>query len=101
MSLITDLIGGVISLALRIVLALAAAVFAVSLLLAGLFVVAFMLLRGLITGRKSAPTMVWQQYRQASQARWTQRPGTAGQPGQRPANPADIVDVTPRDLPPK
>ena len=100
MSLISDLIGGVVSLALRIVLALAAAIFAVSLLLAGLFVVAFLLLRGLITGRKAAPTMVWQQYRQASQARWTQRPGSPARPGQRTADPADIVDVTPRDLPP-
>ncbi|MBE2263194.1 MAG: hypothetical protein IAE92_10660 [Burkholderiaceae bacterium] len=101
MSLISDLIGGVLSLALRIVLALMAAVFAVSLLLAGLFVVVFLVLRGLITGQKAAPTMVWQQYRQASQQRWTRRPGAAPGPGQRAADPADVVDVTPRDITPR
>ena len=90
MNLISDLIGGIFSLVLRIVLALAAAVFAVSLLL-----------RGLITGQKAAPTMVWQQYRQASQARWTQRPATPAKPGQRQADPADVVDVTPRDVTPR
>ncbi len=106
MSLISDFIGRVVSLALRLVFGLAAAVFAVSLLFAGLVAVVFMLLRALLTGRKPAPVMVWQRYREASKAssaRWTNRatsPATPAARGARPT-PADVVDVTPRDIPPR
>ena len=106
MSLIFDLVGRIVSLVLRLVFGLAAAVFALSLLFAGLLAVVFMLLRALLTGRKPAPVMVWQRYRQASQAsraRWTNRAAPAAAPsakGLRPA-PADVVDVTPRDVTPR
>jgi len=106
MSLITDFVGRIVALALRLVFGLAAAVFALSLLLAGLLAVVFMLLRALLTGRKPAPVMVWQRYREASKAssaRWTNRvPPTAGPVarGVRP-EPADVVDVTPRDITPR
>jgi ornithine cyclodeaminase/alanine dehydrogenase-like protein (mu-crystallin family) len=106
MSLITDLVGRLVSLALRLVLGLAAAVFALSLLFAGLVALAFMLLRALLTGRKPAPVMVWQRYREASRAsstRWTGRATPAVTPaamGVR-STPADVVDVTPRDIPPR
>jgi ornithine cyclodeaminase/alanine dehydrogenase-like protein (mu-crystallin family) len=106
MLLISDFIGRVVSLALRLVFGLAAAVFAVSLLFAGLVAVAFMLLRALLTGRKPAPVMVWQRYREASRAssaRWTARATPSDTPAQKGARavPADVVDVIPRDITPR
>lgn len=100
MSLISDFAGRAIALLLRLVLALAAAVFAISLLLAGLVAVVFMLLRALLTGRKPAPVMVWQRYRQASASRWTRRSSAEGRDGPRAAV-ADVVDVEARDIPPR
>jgi hypothetical protein len=114
MSLIADMASRIVSLALRLALGLFALVFALSLMVAGLIAVFFMLLRSLLTGRKSAPVMVWQRYRDASRAnsgRWTNRtnrttppgtPGTAGTPTARGARPAstDVQDVTPRDITP-
>jgi hypothetical protein len=104
MSLISDFIGSLVSLALRLVFGLAAAVFALSLLFAGLLAVVFMLLRALITGRKPAPFMVWQRYRDASRAssaRWTGRAATDPAAKGVRAVPADVVDVIPRDIPPR
>jgi hypothetical protein len=90
MSLITDFVGRIVALALRLVFGLAAAVFALSLLFAGLLAVVFMVLRALLTGRKPAPVMVWQRYREASRAssaRWTRpcrdRSRTRGKGGSR------------------
>jgi hypothetical protein len=106
MSLITDFVGRLVSLALRLFFGLAAVVFALSLLLAGLVALAFILLRALLTGRKPAPFMVWQRYRaasKASSAHWTNHATSAATPvarGARPT-PADVVDVTPRDIPPR
>jgi hypothetical protein len=106
MSLISDFIGRIASFALRLVFGLAAAVFALSLLFAGLLAVAFMLLRALLTGRKPAPVMVWQRYREASRAssaRWTDRAtpsDTLAQKGVRTV-PEDVVDVIPRDVTPR
>ncbi len=111
MSLIADMASRIVSLALRLALGLFALVFALSLMVAGLIAVFFMLLRSLLTGRKSAPVMVWQRYRDASRAnsgRWTNRttppgtPGTAGTPTARGARPAstDVQDVTPRNITP-
>jgi hypothetical protein len=101
MSLISDFIGRAISLLLRLALALAAAVVAISLLLAGMVAVVFMLLRALLTGRKPAPVMVWQRYRQASASRWTQRAASEGGHGRPRAAVADVVDVEARDIPPR
>ncbi len=104
MSLIADFIGRVASALLRLAFALAAAVFAVSLLLAGLVAVVFMLLRAVLTGRKPAPVVVWQRYRAASKAsadRWTHRAGaSAARSGARSA-PAEVVDVQARDVTPR
>lgn len=111
MSLIADMASQIVSLALRLVFGLFALVFALSLLVAGLIAVFFMLLRSLLTGRKPAPVMVWQRYRDASRAsseRWTSRTKSPGRPGTSgtltaggasPAS-ADVEDVTPRDIPP-
>jgi hypothetical protein len=56
-----------------------------SLLFAGLLAVVFMLLRALLTGRKPAPVMVWQRYREASRAssaaRWTEPRRDRSRPG--------------------
>lgn len=106
MSLISDFIVRIASFALRLVFGLAAAVFAVSLLVAGLVAVVFMLLRALLTGHKPAPVMVWQRYREASRAssaRWTDRATPSATPAARGvrSTPADVVDVTPRDIPPR
>ncbi len=104
MVLITDFVARIVSMALRLVFGLAAVVFALSLLFAGLLAVVFMLLRALLTGRKPAPVMVWQRYREASRAstaRWTSRAvADPAAKGVR-AVPADVVDVTPRDIPPR
>jgi hypothetical protein len=109
MASISDFLGSLIALLLRLIFALAAVVLAVSLLLAGLVAVAFMLLRALLTGQRPAPVVLWQRYRAASQAsaaRWTRRPGSSTpgnrppQPGMRPL-PADVVDVPSRDIPPR
>jgi hypothetical protein len=106
MSLITDFVARIVSMALRLVFGLAAAVFALSLLFAGLLAVVFMVLRALLTGRKPAPVMVWQRYREASRAssaRWTDRAmpsDTRAQKGARVV-PADVVDVVPRDITPR
>jgi hypothetical protein len=111
MSLISDMANQLVSWVLRLVFGLFALAFALSLLAAGLIAVFFMLLRSLLTGRKPAPVMVWQRYRDASRAsseRWTNRtkppgtPGPSGAPTARGARPAsaDVEDVTPRDIPP-
>ncbi len=106
MALITDFVGRIVALALRLVFGLAAVVFALSLLFAGLLAVVFMVLRALLTGRRPAPIMVWQRYREASRAssaRWTSRAATAAEPAAKGgrAVPADVVDVIPRDIPPR
>ena len=102
MSVIADFAGQIVNLALRLVFGLFALVFALSLLVAGLIAVFFMLLRALLTGQRPAPVMVWQRYRAASQAsaeRWTRRaPGA--QERLRPA-PGDVTDVVAKDVTPR
>ena len=103
MSLIADFANQIVSLVLRLVFGLFALVFALSLLVAGLIAVFFMLLRARLTGRRPAPIVAWQRYRAASQAsaeRWTRR--APGAPDRR-AQPADddVTDVTPRDVTPR
>ena len=103
MSLIAEVASQIVSLAVRLVFGLFALIFAASLLVAGLIVVLFMVLRALLTGRKPAPVMVWQRYRAASQAsaqRWTGRaPDAAGRATRPLAD--DVTDVTPRDVTPR
>ncbi len=93
MTLLFDLIGQVAALLLRLMFTLVAAAFALGVLLIGLVVVLFMLLRALLTGRKPMPFMVWQRYREASRAsraRWTNR---ARSPWAQPAADDDVTDV--------
>ena len=86
---------------LKLVLGVFAAVFAISLLLAALLVLAFSLLKSLITGRKPSPAMVFGRFQKFSpQGMW---PGAAGRDdaGVRGANRSkgDIVDVEVREIP--
>jgi hypothetical protein len=106
MNLIVDLPRRLFGWVFRVLLLAAAAVFTLSLLLAAVVMLLFSVLGALLTGRKPAPVMVWQRYREASQAskaRWTAR-ATSGanalRTGHRPP-PADVVDVTPRDVTPR
>ncbi len=82
----TDLVSRLLRFALRLVFALAATVFLVSLMLASLVVVLAVSIWSLLTGRKPAPVVLFQQFRQARE-RYAQgmfRTGTAS---------ADVVDV--------
>jgi hypothetical protein len=81
---------------LKLVLGLFAAIFALSLLAATLVVLALSLLKGLVTGRKPAPVMLFESFRQfRSRSMW---------PGNRPPQSAsarqtgDIVDVEVREI---
>ena len=103
MSLIAEFASQIVSLALRLVFGLFALVFALSLLVAGVIAVFFMLLRSLLTGRRPAPFVVWQRYREASKAsaeRWTRRAPGAPRGAVRPTA-DDVTDVTPRDVTPR
>lgn len=86
MNTFTDLVSRLLRFTLRMVFALAAAVFLVSLMLASLVVVLAVSLWALLTGRKPAPVILYQQFRQAREryARGVFRAGPGG---------ADVVDV--------
>ena len=84
--------------AFKLLLAVAAAVFLLSLLAAALVVVLGVTLWSLLTGRKPAPARVFGQFRQASE-RYTGRswPGGASA-GTRAGGADDIVDVPVREV---
>jgi hypothetical protein len=84
----------VLSFLLRLVLWTFAAIFAVSLMLAGLVLLALGLLRSLITGQKPKPVVFGSFQRFSSQAAW---PG-AVKPGTTAAREADVVDVEVREI---
>ncbi len=84
----------VLSFFLRLVLWTFAAIFAVSLMLAGLVLLALGLLRSLITGQKPKPVVFGRFQRFSSQAAW---PG-ATKPGTAAAREADVVDVEVREI---
>jgi hypothetical protein len=80
---------------LKLVLGVAALVFVLSLLLATLVVVLGVSLWALITGRKPAPFVVFNHFRQTSQ-RYTQ----GVWPGRGPVRPTgDVVDVQAHEVP--
>ena len=83
----------VLSFFLRLVLWTFAAIFAVSLMLAGLVLLALGLLRSLITGQKPKPVVFGSFQRFSSQAAW---PG-AVKPGAA-ARESDVVDVEVREI---
>ncbi|MCU0958050.1 MAG: hypothetical protein MUF55_12275, partial [Hydrogenophaga sp.] len=66
MNALTDTVGRLLRGFFRILLALAGLVFLASLMLAGLIAVALLSLWALLTGRKPAPVMVFQRFRQGS-----------------------------------
>lgn len=102
----TDFLGRVISAIIKLVFGLALAIFVLSLLLAVLVVVLASSLWALLTGRKPAPVVMFQHFRQASQRYtdgvWLGRPG-AGRAAGRGAAPGDVagdvVDVQAHEVP--
>ena len=81
---------------LKLVLGLFAAVFAVSLLVAALIVVALSLLKSLVTGRKPAPAVVFGRFQRYSpQGMW---PGSTGRDATSASRAADVVDVEVREV---
>jgi hypothetical protein len=80
--------------ALRLVLLTFAAIFAISLLLASLVVLALGLLRALFTGQKAKPVDLGKFQRFSAQATW----GKGKNPGAAPAQNGDVVDVEVREI---
>lgn len=84
--------------AFKLVLAVAAAIFLLSLLAAALVVVLGVTVWSLLTGRKPAPAAVFGQFRQASE-RYTGRPWPGGpRAGAGARNTDDVVDVPVREV---
>ncbi|TNF61963.1 MAG: hypothetical protein EP306_04940 [Burkholderiales bacterium] len=93
MNALTELPGRLLRGLFQILLALAGLVFLVSLLLAGLVAVVLLSLWALLTGRKPAPVMVFQRFRQTS-ARY----GPGAWPRSGRSSPADVVDVQAQEV---
>jgi uncharacterized membrane protein len=101
MILMSTLLQRTLSLLLRFLLAALAAVFALSLLAAGVVVALFVVLRALLTGRRPALWETWRVVR-SRQGRW--RPtaaadGAAARTGVRRPAADDVTDVEARDIP--
>lgn len=98
MEIIADWMGRLLRSVLRLVLLLAAGVFALSLLLAILVAVTFTALWSLITGRKPAVFTTFTHFQQATrqfrQGRWPAHGG----PAPSDASPVDVVDVQAREV---
>lgn len=98
----TDFLGRVFSGIVKLVFGLALAVFVLSLLLAVLAVVLVASLWALVTGRKPAPVVMFNHFRQTSQRYaggvWPGRTG-AGNPAARGADLGDVVDVQAHEVP--
>ena len=94
MNAVTDWFGRLAGGVFRLLLVVAGLVFLVSLMLAGLVAVLVLSLWALLTGRKPAPVVVFQRFRQAST-----RFGPTGWPAKdRPAA-GDVVDVEANEVP--
>lgn len=91
-----DFLGRVISGVFKLALGLAALVFMLSLLLASLVLVVGVSLWALVTGRKPAPVMAFERFRQTSQryaqGAWVRRPAGATHTAAS-APRGDVVDV--------
>ncbi|MFN3495942.1 MAG: hypothetical protein ACK40L_15685 [Hydrogenophaga sp.] len=96
MNSFTDFLGRAVSATIKLVFGLALAFFVMSLLLAVLVVVLVASLWALLTGRKPAPVVMFNHFRQTSQRYaggvWPGRAG-AGQPAGRGDGRDDVVDV--------
>jgi len=96
---VPSVIGQLSSFLLKLVLGLFAAIFAVSLLVAALIVVALSLLASLFTGRKPAPAMVFGHFQRFSaQGMWPGGPAARDPAGPKPGA-GQIVDVEVREVP--
>jgi len=90
----------IIGFALKVVLGLFAALFAISLLVAGLIVFVVLLLKSLITGRRPAASMAFGRFQQfSSQNGWSGRAAREGasKPNSKPGA-GDVVDVEVREV---
>ncbi|HRA63015.1 MAG TPA: hypothetical protein PLY50_10350 [Burkholderiaceae bacterium] len=97
----TDFIQRVASIAIKLLLVLAAAVFLISLLLAAIVVMLAVSIWSLLTGRKPEPIKVFSQFRQSS-ARFTPGGWPGGPRGGRPGQPEPVVvDVQAHEVPDK
>lgn len=95
MNLLSELVASILRGVVKLVLLVLAAIFALSVLCAGLLVVAFMVVRYVLTGRKPAVVTTFTRFNQAAQQfRPGFRPGfgPGAASGAHPDN-ADIVDV--------
>ena len=79
---------------LRLVLLTFSAIFAISLLLASLILLAVGLLRALFTGQKAKPVDLGRFQRFSAQATW----GKGKNLGAAPVNSGDVVDVEVREI---
>jgi len=89
--------GRILRFVLKLVLGLLAAVFVVSLLIAALIVVLFSLLRSLITGRKTAPAMVFGRFQKFSPNGMWPGASSAGA-AKKPLTADQVVDVEVREI---
>ncbi|MBS3911003.1 MAG: hypothetical protein KGZ70_04085 [Hydrogenophaga sp.] len=98
----SDFLGRVVSGIVKLVFGLALAIFVLSLLLAVLAVVLVASVWSLLTGRKPAPVVMFNHFRQTSQRYaggvWSGRPG-AGHRAGRGADLGDVVDVQAHEVP--
>lgn len=92
-----SVVSKLLSFTFKFLLGLFAIIFAVSLLVAGLFVVALSLLRALFTGQKAAPATVFGRFQRFShQNIWPGR-SSRGKPDSPSAG--EVVDVEAREIP--
>jgi hypothetical protein len=105
MNPVFDFFSRVLRGALMLAMGAAALLFLISLLLASVVVVAGVSLWALLTGRKPAPVMVFQRFRQSSQryaqGAWGTRAPFArsGAASSGPAGRGDVVDVQAHEVP--
>ena len=91
-----NLLSGLLRWVLKVVLAVFALLFGLSLLAAAIIMLVFSQLKYLITGKKSTAAMVFQRFREfKSGGAWpTSAPGAA-----KPGRQGDVVDVQAREIP--
>ena len=86
----------ILSFFLKLILAIFAAVFAVSLLFVALFALVLSMLKWLVTGKKPAFAIIWSGLRSSSQRVWPPSPMRSGKP-QAPGA-GEVVDVEVREI---
>lgn len=92
----SDVVNQIFRFILKLVLSLFGAVFAISLLLVTLVVLALSVLKALVTGRKPGPAMLFEHFQQfRSQSVW---PGNAPREHAAGSQAGHIVDVEVREI---